>query len=30
MDRFVNLDPGYSRVRLLRDLKIIMAFCMSS
>ena len=29
MDRLVNLDPRYSGERLLRDLKIIMAFCMS-
>ena len=29
MDRLVNLDPRYSGARFLRDLKTIMAFCMS-
>ena len=29
MDQLVNLDFRYSGARLLRDLKIIMAFCMS-
>ena len=29
MDRLVNFDARCSGARLLRDLKIIMAFCMS-